>query len=94
MQRPYFRVLRDFTRLSPTWNQRRHPRTDCEAMIDLFSMAAYNHFDYVTRHGVDALEPGEFVASARFLAERWRWSKDAVTRFLKRMAREKWIARQ
>lgn len=46
------------------------------AWIDLIQMAAWAPYLY---RGVDALERGEFVASVRYLAERWQWPKSTVS---------------
>lgn len=50
------------------------------AWIDLIQLAAYAPHNY---RGTDLLERGEFVAAVRYLAERWKWSKSRVQRWLK-----------
>lgn len=52
------------------------------AWTDLIQLAAWKPYKY---RGIDQLERGEFVASVRFLAERWKWSKSAVARWLDRV---------
>lgn len=57
-------------------------RSRAEAYLDLLQLAA----DESTRKFVNGklitLEPGEMVASERFLAERWDWSRTKVRTFL------------
>ena len=61
------------------------------AWLWLLSNAAY-------REGVDIatgvhLEPGQLIASLRFLAREWGWSKDKVSRFLKKLEGAEMIER-
>lgn len=49
------------------------------AWIDLIQMAAWKPYLY---RGRDQLQRGEFVASVRFLAERWKWPKSTVLDYL------------
>lgn len=51
------------------------------AWTDLIQLAAWKPYRY---RGVDELQRGEFVASVRYLAERWKWSKSAVQRWISR----------
>jgi hypothetical protein len=67
------------------------PFTQRCAWIDLVQMAAYTGYRY---RGIDELKRGEFVASVRFLAERWQWSKSSVQRWLTRVEKAGRIAGQ
>lgn len=49
------------------------------AWIDLIQMAAWHPYLY---KGRDQLQRGEFVASIRFLAQRWKWPKSTVLDYL------------
>lgn len=53
------------------------------AWVHLLFLAAWRPSDYRTGMRVDRLERGEFVASLRYLGERWQWGKNRVARFLK-----------
>jgi hypothetical protein len=83
VEQTFFPVPRALVR-SAFWDLHRAAHTKREAIIDLFAMVAYNDgYEYRTIHGTDVLQRGEFVASLRFLADRWRWSKNKVDRWLK-----------
>ena len=95
MSRPPFAPIpRELLRTSPIWNQRRRERSEPEALIDLYGMATHTRYSWSSPHGVDELNPCEFVASLRFLAERWKWSKDRCARFLARAEKARHITRQ
>jgi hypothetical protein len=64
------------------------------AWVYLLFKAAWKPSDYRTGNRVDHLERGEFVASLRYLAERWGWSKDRVRRFLQLLTKARRIAPQ
>lgn len=65
------------------WSEKRK-FSRAEAWIDLIQMAAWrNNTPYATpQHGADILARGEFVASGRYLAERWKWARTSVQRFI------------
>lgn len=52
------------------------------AWLDLCQMATRNPRDLSYGHEMIRLAAGELVVSVRTLAERWKWSKSAVSRFL------------
>jgi hypothetical protein len=56
------------------------------AWLDLCQMATRDAREVPWGHEVVRLNPGELVASVRTLADRWRWSKSAVQRFLGTLA--------
>jgi hypothetical protein len=64
------------------------------ARIDLLLQARFTDGPYVTSHGVETLHRGEFVASLRYLAARWKWSKSRVERYLERCVGDEFISRQ
>jgi hypothetical protein len=77
----HVKISRKAYATDPWW---REPRTfsKWEAWEDCIQMAAFG--PYTRRFGdfpVD-LTRGEFAASLRFLAQRWRWSKSKVGRWL------------
>lgn len=69
----------------------RHPRNQGEeacrqfAYLDLVAQARWCDGEHLDR--------GEFVASRRFLADRWNWSKSRVGRFLRELEEEGEIER-
>lgn len=66
-----------------------------EAWLDLLQVAAYLPRDFSTaQHGTDKLARGEFVASLRFLAVRWKWSKNRVAGFLRLLVKLNRLAGQ
>lgn len=65
----------------PWWNEKR-PRTRVEAWLDLIYLASWRPRRFAIGHEITELQRGEFIASLRFLAERWRWGKTAVSSFL------------
>ena len=54
------------------------------AWLDIVQMAAH---EPMKRHG-HQLRRGELIVALRFLAERWRWSKSKVERFMGRLKSE------
>jgi len=66
----------------PYWQESR-PFSKFEAWIDLLQMAAFAPTERVIGFQTIALDKGELVASLRFLAQRWGWSKDKVARFVR-----------
>lgn len=63
------------------WNEKR-PRTKIEAWLDCIYMAAWKPRKFAVGFEVEQLQRGEFMASLRFLAERWQWAKRTVERWL------------
>ena len=61
----------------PLWLEKRE-FSKWEAWIDVIQLAAWKAVKYTTQFGVIALERGEFIASRRHLAKRWRWSEKKV----------------
>ena len=63
--------------------------------LDLVGQASHEPFTKDTgRHGLVELARGEFVASIRFLAKRWGWSKDATLRHLESLRSRDMLAPQ
>jgi len=58
------------------------PFTQREAFIWLVASAAWKEHKTRGSFGPVILERGEFCFSVRFLAERWKWSKSRVDRFI------------
>lgn len=53
-----------------------------EAWVDVIQMACFSAYKYVTKLCVLTLERGEFVASRRYLASRWKWTEKRVRHWL------------
>jgi hypothetical protein len=62
----------------------REPRkfSRAEAWLDCIQLAAWKPRRYAIGLEVQELQRGEFMASVRFLGERWGWSKSAIQRWL------------
>jgi hypothetical protein len=61
----------------PLWLERRE-FSRWEAWVDVIQMAAFRARRHVTQYGTVHLQRGEFVASLRYLADRWLWSVKQV----------------
>lgn len=64
------------------------PFTEREAWIWMLMEASFEARRVRVLHNVISLERGQFAASLRFMAERFQWKKDRVSRFLKRIVKE------
>ena len=64
------------------WNSP-EPFDSRSAWIDLLLMANHKDFKTYRKGKLVYRKRGEVNTSTRFLAERWRWSRNRVTRFLK-----------
>lgn len=64
------------------WEEKR-PRTKAEAWIDLIQMANWKEGKVLAGNHSVCLERGEFLASFRYLAFRWKWSVNKSKLFLK-----------
>jgi hypothetical protein len=65
----------------PTWHEDR-TFTKAEAVIDLYQRAAYAPRRQYVDGKLIELQPGQVVASLRYLGEAWGWSKNKVAKFL------------
>jgi hypothetical protein len=92
-RRAHIKVSRRFFEEDAWW---REPRkfSRAEAWLDLIQMASWKPRKFAVGLTVEELARGEFMASIRFLAKRWRWSKSAVDRFLLAVQKAGRIARQ
>jgi hypothetical protein len=77
----HIHLSRKFFDCDPFWNEDR-PRTKAEAWIDMIQMAAWKERRFTIGQTIELLQRGEFQASVRFLAQRWRWGKHVVEKFL------------
>lgn len=57
--------------------------TKAQALIDLYMLAAYKERTFYIRGNKVTVQRGQVAMGVRSLAERWQWSKNTVTRFLK-----------
>lgn len=80
----YRKLFRSTHWLAPT---KRYPAGRREAWLDLVQLAQHDDFKHV---GVE-LARGEFVASVRWLADRWCWSRSATARYMLRLESETMI---
>lgn len=56
--------------------------TRSQAYIDLCMLAAYRERSFFIRGNKITLQPGQLAKSEEELAERWKWSRNTVRRFL------------
>lgn len=73
----------------PLWLERRE-FSRWEAWVDVIQLAAWKPWRFVTRFGPIDLQRGEFVASLRYLADRWTWTVKKVRTWLDMLCGEKW----
>ncbi len=64
------------------------------AWIDLILMAYHSEQKVLSNGTFLTVKRGQFPTSVRFLAERWKWSKDRVYRFLKLLEEDGMIVKQ
>lgn len=65
-----------------------------QAWVDLIMLASYRP-SHVRIRGVRIeVQRGQYVTALRYLAERWRWSKGKVERFLRELETDKQIGTQ
>jgi len=79
----------------PFWlEQRSYSRF--EAWLDMLAMARYEHSDFKTLIGNNIIvyNRGQLLASLRYLAARWKWSKCKVDNFMKLLEHEGMITRK
>jgi hypothetical protein len=94
MRYGYLKLSRKlFDGADPFWKEER-VFSRFEAWIDLLQRAAWKSGRYATAHRLDQLERGEFVASLRFLGERWGWDKMRVQRYLAGLEKAGHLTRQ
>lgn len=67
--------------------------SECEAWLDLIQSARFEATDKTERIGGREITygRGQYPASIRFLARRWRWGEREVRSFLARLVKEKMI---
>lgn len=65
----------------PLWLEQRE-FSRFEAWLDVLQLAAWKPWRHITQHGPIDLQRGEFVASLRYLADRWEWSVKKVRTWL------------
>lgn len=63
------------------WTKKRK-FSEAEAWVDMIAMASFRDREILVGQTAVKLARVEFLGSVRFLAKRWRWSKDRVQRFL------------
>jgi hypothetical protein len=85
-RRAHIKVSRRFFEEDAWWNEPRR-FSKAEAWIDCIQMASWKARRYAIGLEVEQLERGEFMASLRYLAQRWRWGKSAVSDFLKALVK-------
>ena len=87
----YFIISRKMHATDPFWNEDR-PRTRYEAWEDIIASAAYVQHRRMVNGTVVELNRGEFLASLRFLAKRWKWSVKRVRIYLELLVKMERIA--
>jgi len=68
--------------------------TKLEAWIDLIMSASWKTWARKINGDIFIEDRGEYIASERFLAERWNWTRGKVRRFLDRLEKELQIKRK
>jgi hypothetical protein len=89
----HVKLSRKFFEEDEWWNEKR-PKTKAEAWLDCIYMAAWKARKFSVGLEVEHLARGEFMASLRFLATRWRWSRGAVERWIAAAQKAGRIVRQ
>lgn len=72
-------------------NFRDEPYTERLAWLWLISAATWKPIKLGQQRGTVDLERGEFCFAVRFMADRWKWDKNRVSRFLARLENEDMI---
>lgn len=72
---------------------RHEPYTRAQAWCFLIEKAAWKDRIQAMGNESVSVQRGEYAASLRFLAERWKWSKSKVDTFLNRLESEKMLKR-
>jgi len=80
---PFIKLARK-TFKSDLWLEKRS-FSKFEEWLDLIQSANFNDGMRIIDNKMISIEKGELVASYRFLAERWGWTKSKVERFLKKL---------
>lgn len=62
--------------------------------IDLLLLASYEDNKTFLGNRIKEIKRGQFIASLRFLAERWKTSKDRVSSFLKLLVQDNMITKE
>lgn len=75
------------------WNDA-EPFDRRSAWIDLLLSVNYEQKTLVFNDNVITVEPGQTITSIRKLADRWKWNKNKVSRFLDRLELDKMIERK
>lgn len=65
-----------------------------EAFLDLIQRASFAEHKQLIDGQLITLERGEQIASVRYLAKRWAWSKGKVKRFLDGLAHDQMVSRK
>lgn len=68
--------------------------TRAQALIDLYMLAAYKERTFYIRGNKVTVQRGQVAMGVRSLAERWQWSKNTVTRYLKELEKRGKIGTQ
>lgn len=78
---------------NPLWEEPR-AYSRAEAWLDCLRTAAWEEHRRVITGSMIEIPRGGFVASVRYLSDRWQWSKTKVCAFLDLLESEKMITRQ
>ena len=68
--------------------------TKAQALIDLYMLAAYKERTFYIRGNKVTVQRGQVAMGVRSFAERWQWSKNTVTRYLKELEKRGKIGTQ
>lgn len=68
--------------------------TRSQALIDLYMLAAYTDRTFSIRGNKVVVRRGQVAVAEQSLAERWKWSRNTVRKFLAEMAASKKLEQQ
>ena len=94
MRRGYVKLWRKITDSGLWYANARRKASPCEAWLDLLMTANHKPGTVTIGYQTIPIARGEEFVSVRYLAKRWRWSKDAVMRFLRRLTSEGMITQK
>lgn len=88
---PYVRIARKFFVENKFWLERRR-FSYAEAWLDLIQLAWFKGGEWLSGGAVYDVRRGQFPTTLTYLAERWRWSRARVRRFLEQQRLERAVS--
>lgn len=78
---------------NPIWTNSRMPFDYRSAWIDLLLLANHRDTEVVFDYEILVVKRGQLITSTRQLAERWKWGKDRVCKYLRLLETQKMITK-